>query len=42
LIRNIIFEINFRVVSSEEGRALAASWKVPFVETSAMDFKVRK
>ena len=30
------------MVSSDEGRSLASSWKVQFVETSAMDLKVKK
>jgi len=31
----------FRAVSTEEGRALARTWNVPFVEVSAMDLEVR-
>jgi len=34
--------IYFSVVSTEEGRSLALSWKVPFVETTALDLKVKK
>jgi hypothetical protein len=40
LVGNKIDRNDDRVVSSEEGRALANSWKVPFVEISAMDIKV--
>ncbi|CAF3827555.1 unnamed protein product [Rotaria sp. Silwood1] len=32
-------KIEFRVVSSEEGRSLANAWKVQFVEASAMDIR---
>jgi hypothetical protein len=40
LVGNKIDRNDDRVVSSEEGRALANLWKVPFVEVSAMDIKV--
>jgi GTPase SAR1 family protein len=31
----------FRVVSTEEGRALARAWNVHFLEVSAMDLEVK-
>jgi hypothetical protein len=39
-----VFQVNrnfFRDVSTEEGRALARAWNVPFVEVSAMDLEVK-
>jgi GTPase SAR1 family protein len=41
LVGNKIDRKDERVVSTEEGRSLANSWKVPFVEISAMDIKVK-
>jgi len=37
----IYSNIYFRVVSTEEGRALARSWNVHFIEVSAMDLEVK-
>jgi GTPase SAR1 family protein len=36
-----LFKYLFRVVSTEEGRALARSWNVHFTEVSAMDLEVK-
>ncbi|CAF1150059.1 unnamed protein product [Rotaria magnacalcarata] len=39
LVGNKIDRNEERIISSEDGRSLANSWKIPFVEASAMDFQ---